>query len=66
VAGDGLDEERLRREVIAAAVRRRADELGGYLRWTELTNFALPDGTTVRLVDPAGAASGTPRTLSPR
>ena len=56
-----IADERLRREVIAAAVQRRADELGGYLPWTELTDFALPDGTTIRLVDPGRGGIWNPR-----
>ena len=52
MAGDAVDDERLRREVIAAAVQHRADQLGGYLPWGELTSFPLPDGTHLRLVDP--------------
>ncbi|NNM45398.1 HNH endonuclease [Knoellia koreensis] len=63
MARDALDDERLRREVIAAAVQRRADELGGYLPWTELTDFPLPDGTTVRLVDPGRGGIWNPRDL---
>jgi len=61
VAGDALADERLRREVIAAAVQRRADELGGYLPWTELTDFPLPDGTRIRLVDPGRGGIWNPR-----
>lgn len=48
----GLSEELLRREVIAAAVQRRAEALGGYVPWNELADFPLPDGTRLRLVDP--------------
>lgn len=62
MVGD-LDDERLRREVIAAAVQRRADELGGYLPWTELTDFALPDGSTIRLVDPGRGGIWNPKDL---
>ena len=63
MTGDVLTDERLTREVIAAAVQRRADELGGYLPWTELTDFALPDGTTVRLVDPGRGGIWNPKDL---
>jgi putative restriction endonuclease len=45
-------EEYLRREVIAAALLRRADETGGYVSWDELKAFRLPDGSVERLVDP--------------
>lgn len=51
MTGAAVDDERLRREVIAAAVIRRADEMGGYLPWHELSDFPLPDGTRLRLVD---------------
>ncbi len=50
--GPSVSEEYLRREIIAAALLRRADETGGYLTWDELASFALPDGSVVRLVDP--------------
>ncbi|KRF25353.1 HNH endonuclease [Phycicoccus sp. Soil803] len=63
MAGDRIAEERLRREVIAAAVQRRADDLGGYLPWTELTDFPLPDGTSVRLVDPGRGGIWNPKDL---
>ncbi|GAA2160574.1 HNH endonuclease [Pedococcus bigeumensis] len=53
----------MRREVIAAAVQRRADDLGGYLPWTELTAFPLPDGTRVRLVDPGRGGIWNPKDL---
>jgi putative restriction endonuclease len=62
MVGD-LDDERLRREVIAAAVQRRADALGGYLPWTELTDFPLPDGTSIRLVDPGRGGIWNPKDL---
>lgn len=63
MAGAQLDEERLRREVIAAAVQRRADELGGYLPWNELTDFLLPDGTSLRLVDPGRGGIWNPKDM---
>lgn len=49
--------------MIAAAVQRRADDLGGYLPWTELTDFPLPDGTSVRLVDPGRGGIWNPKEL---
>lgn len=54
-------EERVRREHIALAVQRRADQLGGFLPWTELTDFPLPDGTSIRLVDPGRGGIWNPR-----
>jgi putative restriction endonuclease len=56
-----LDDERLRREVIAAAVQRRADELGGYVPWQELSEFRLPGGTSMRLLDGGGGGIWNPR-----
>ena len=56
-----LDQELLRREVIAAALLRRADELGGYVPWDELTDFPLPDGTRHRLVDPGKGGIWNPK-----
>src|SRR5690349_19313402 len=66
--GDVIEDERLRREVIAAAVQRHADSLGGYLPWSDLSDFELPDGSSVRLVDPGRGGiwnpSGFAATLS--
>jgi len=56
-----VGEEYLRREVIAAALLRRADETGGYVSWGELSDFALPDGTVERLVDPGRGGIWNPR-----
>ena len=56
-----LRAERLRREVVAAAVQRRADQLGGYVPWQELTDFPLPDGSRERLVDPGRGGIWNPR-----
>jgi putative restriction endonuclease len=60
-SGGELDQELLRREVIAAALLRRADELGGYVPWDELTDFPLPDGTRQRLVDPGKGGIWNPK-----
>jgi len=38
------------RALIARALRRRADETGGYVAWRDLTELPLPDGTVERLV----------------
>ncbi len=56
-----VGEEYLRRELIAAALLRRADETGGYVSWGELSDFALPDGTVERLVDPGRGGIWNPR-----
>lgn len=61
VPGPGIADEYLRREYIAAAVIRRATSLGGYIPWAELTDFALPDGTSIRLVDPGRGGIWNPR-----
>ncbi|MGB4834575.1 MAG: HNH endonuclease [Nostocoides sp.] len=53
--------EFLRREVIAGAVQRRADELGGALPRVELANFPLPDGSALRLIDGGGGGIWNPR-----
>ncbi|GAB3594137.1 HNH endonuclease [Angustibacter peucedani] len=50
--GSSVAEEFVRREIIAAALSRRADFTGGYVSHEELARFLLPDGTQVRLVDP--------------
>jgi putative restriction endonuclease len=55
------DAELLRREVIAAAVQRRSEELGGYVPWNELTDFPLPDGSRIRLVDPGKGGIWNPQ-----
>lgn len=47
--------------MIAAALLRRADELGGYVPWDELTDFPLPDGTRHRLVDPGKGGIWNPK-----
>lgn len=47
-----VDAELLRREVIAAALRVRAEERGGALPLSELADFELPDGSRQRLFDP--------------
>ncbi|HOA67058.1 MAG TPA: HNH endonuclease [Phycicoccus elongatus] len=47
-----ISDEFVRREIIAAALLRRADETGGYVTWDELARFPLPDGSVERLVDP--------------
>ncbi len=54
-------QEYLRREIIAAALIKRADATGGYVRWLDLTEFALPDGTVERLVDPGRGGIWNPR-----
>ena len=48
-----LSGEQLRRELLAAAVQRLADANGGYVLWEQLTAVPLPDGTNLRVVDPA-------------
>lgn len=47
--------------MIAAALTERADASGGYLRWHDLTEFVLPDGTAERLVDPGRGGIWNPR-----
>ena len=54
-------QEYLRREIIAAALIKRADATGGYVRWLDLTEFTLPDGTVERLVDPGRGGIWNPR-----
>jgi putative restriction endonuclease len=56
-----VSEEYLRRELIAAALLRRADETGGFVSRGELSEFALPDGTVERLVDGGGGGIWNPR-----
>lgn len=55
------DAEYVAREVIAAAVQRRSEQLGGALPWEELSNFELPDGTRQRLVDPGKGGIWNPK-----
>lgn len=57
----GDDAERLRREVVAAALRVRADQLGGYVTFAELGSFRMPDGSTMRLIDPGGGGIWNPK-----
>jgi putative restriction endonuclease len=59
-----LDAERLRREVIAAALQQRVDELGGYIPWQDLTDFPLPDGSRERLVDPGKGGIWNPKSYA--
>lgn len=56
-----VSEEYLRRELIAAALLRRADETGGFVSRGELSEFALSDGTVERLVDGGGGGIWNPR-----
>ena len=60
-SGPPPSEEYLRREIIAATLIKRAEATGGYVRWGELTDFALPDGTVERLVDPGRGGIWNPR-----
>lgn len=53
--------ELLRREVIAAAVQARAEALGGAVHLEELSDFPLPDGTRLRLIDGGGGGIWNPR-----
>jgi hypothetical protein len=55
------NQEYVRREIIAAALATRAESTGGYLRWSELAEFPLPDGTMERLVDPGRGGIWNPR-----
>lgn len=64
VATADLDVERLRREVIAAALQHRADRLGGFIPLTELAEFPLPDGVRERLIDPGGGGIWNPKTYA--
>lgn len=56
-----VDAELLRREVIAAALRVRAEELGGAISLAELSDFELPDGTRQRLFDPGKGGIWNPK-----
>lgn len=56
-----LEAELLRREVIAAALRVRAEELGGAISLVELSDFELPDGTRQRLFDPGKGGIWNPK-----
>lgn len=58
-----IESELLRREVIAQALLMRAEELGGYVPLDELSDFPLPDGTRLRLVDPGGGGIWNPKTF---
>jgi putative restriction endonuclease len=64
----GSSQELLLREMIAQELAKRAEVRGGFLKWSELTDVALPDGTTRRLVDPGRGGiwnpSGLDATLS--
>ena len=56
-----VDAELLRREVIAATLRVRAEELGGAISLAELSDFELPDGTRQRLFDPGKGGIWNPK-----
>lgn len=43
------------------ALNRRADELGGFVPLSELADFALPDGTSLRLIDGGGGGIWNPK-----
>ena len=60
-SGPPPSQEYLRREIIAAALIKRAEATGGYVRWLDLAEFALPDGTVERLVDPGRGGIWNPR-----
>ena len=53
--------ELLLREVIAAAVQTRAEQLGGAIYLEELGDFTLPDGSHLRLIDGGGGGIWNPR-----
>jgi putative restriction endonuclease len=55
------DGELLRREVIAAALHARAEMLGGSIHLEELSDFQLPDGSRLRLIDGGGGGIWNPR-----
>lgn len=57
-------DELVQREVIAAAVLARAEQLGGFVPVTELADFVLPDGSRRRLIDPGGGGIWNPRDLA--
>ncbi len=56
-----VDAELLRREVIAAALRVRAEERGGAIPLSELADFELPDGSRQRLFDPGKGGIWNPK-----
>ena len=56
-----VDAELLRREVIAAALRVRAEERGGAIPISELADFELPDGSRQRLFDPGKGGIWNPK-----
>lgn len=58
------DAEYVTREVIAAAIQRRAEQLGGSLPWEELSDFELPDGSRQRLVDPGKGGIWNPNNFA--
>lgn len=64
VAAQEARAERLLREVIAAALLARAEELGGAIHLEELGDFPLPDGTRWRLIDPGGGGIWNPSALT--
>lgn len=58
------DKELLLREVIAAALQARAEEMGGSVHLRELSSFPLPDGSRMRLIDGGGGGIWNPRELA--
>ncbi|MCW2857996.1 MAG: hypothetical protein JWR52_3611 [Marmoricola sp.] len=51
------------RDVIAHLVMARADQRGGFLDRQDLDALAMPDGSTVRVVDPGGGGIWNPNNL---
>lgn len=51
------------REVIAATIQRRAEERGGYLPWADLAALPMPDGSSLRVVDPGRGGIWNPSTM---
>lgn len=61
---DSIENEKLRRELIAAAVHRFAEDNGGAIDWPTLSHFRLPDGSHERLVDPGRGGIWNPKTMN--
>lgn len=61
MAGFTVGGELVRREVIGSTALAIAESSGGYLTWEQLSDLALTDGTSQRLVDPGKGGIWNPK-----
>lgn len=58
-----VGEELIRREVIGSTALAIAESSGGYLTWEQLSDLALIDGTSQRLIDPGRGGIWNPKSF---